>query len=330
MIRIPEDEKICVIIPAYNVEAYIGGVIRGIPEWVWRIIVVNDASPDHLAQKVKEIPDPRVVLVEHATNQGVGGAMLTGFARAIELGATILVKMDGDGQMAPEVLPRLIKPILDGKAHYTKGNRFIETDTIQKMPLLRRLGNFALSFMTKMASGYWNIMDPTNGYTALDARAYQGLHPQRIHRRYFYESSMLIELNLHRAVVVDVPMHAKYDHQHSSLSIRKILWEFPGLLLNGFLRRLWLEYFLLDFSIGSLFLVMGSLSTLFGLVWGIVHWVISSHTGTPATTGTVMLAAIPFTIGFELLLQAVVYDLQNVPTRATSLLEFTRELIRSD
>lgn len=312
--QIPDHEKICIIIPAYKVEAFIEDVIASIPAWVWRIIVVNDASPDKVSQKVSALNDPRVILVEHQTNQGVGGAMLTGYAVAAEAGATILVKMDGDMQMDASYLPHLVQPILDDKAHYVKGNRFIEIETIHKMPAIRRLGNFGLSFLTKLASGYWNIFDPTNGYTALDIDAYHCIHSDKIHKRYFFESSMLIELSLSRAVVMDIPMHACYDHNQSSLSITKSLLQFPFLLIRSFLRRVWLQYFVLDFSLGSLFLVMGSLLSFFGFIWGIWHWIISSLTKIPATTGTVMLAAIPFTIGVELYLQAIVYDLQTMPT----------------
>jgi glycosyltransferase involved in cell wall biosynthesis len=297
----------------YRVAAQIGAVIRGLPDWVWRIVVVDDASPDDSAAQALAVGDPRVVLVRHEHNQGVGGAMLTGFNTAAALGAQVMVKMDGDGQMRPEYLERMVTPILAGQANYVKGNRFYHTRNITQMPLLRRLGNMALSFMTKMASGYWNVFDPTNGYLALDCGIFQELDQERIHRRYFFESSMLVELNLARAVVTEVTMPAYYAGERSSLSLGRVLFEFPGLLLRGFLRRIWFQYFVLDFSVGSLLMVLGLLMTLFGAIWGGIWWRNSIITGKTASTGTVMLAALPLILGFELLLQALIFDVQNIP-----------------
>lgn len=312
------EEKICVIIPMYRVAAHIQRVIRSLPAWVWRIVVVDDASPDDSARLALDSGDPRVVLVRHEQNQGVGGAVLSGFNRAVELGASVLVKMDGDGQMLPEYLDSMVRPILLGRADYVKGNRFYHTSAITRMPFLRRAGNMALSFLTKMASGYWNVFDPTNGYLAIDAGVYQALEQARIHRRYFFESSMLVELNLARAVVTEVTMPACYAGEDSSLSITRILWEFPFLLSRGFLRRIWFQYFVLDFSVGSLFMVLGALMTLFGLVWGGIWWGNSVLTGKIASTGTVMLAALPLILGFQLILQAIVFDVQNIPRAVVS------------
>ena len=308
-----QNEQVYVVIPMYRVEAHIADVIRAIPAWVAGIVAVDDASPDQSAQKALETGDPRLSVVRHATNQGVGGAMLTGYSRALELGATVMVKVDGDGQMAPEFLPDIIRPILQGRADYAKGNRFVLYDALLRMPPIRRFGNLGLSFLTKMASGYWNIFDPTNGYTAISAAAFQRLNPQQIHPRYFFESSMLIELNLQRAVVADVSMPARYGGEISSLSVSRALVQFPALLWRGLLRRIWLQYFVTDFSMGSLYLVLGVLMLLWGLVWGLLKWGISIATNIPATTGTVMLAAIPFILGAQLLLQAIAYDMQNVP-----------------
>ena len=306
-------EHIYVIIPMYRVEAQIQSVICAIPDWVEGIIAVDDASPDDSARKALESGDPRVTLVRHAVNRGVGGAMLTGYNRAIELGATLLVKVDGDGQMSPEFLPDIVRPILLGQADYAKGNRFVLYDGLLSMPPIRRLGNLGLSFLTKIASGYWNIFDPTNGYTAIAGPAFRRIHQKQIHWRYFFESSMLIELNLQRAVVVDVSLPACYEQETSSLSIWKTLLQFPPLLWRGLVHRVWLQYYVMDFSLGSLYLVLGTLMVLWGLIWGLVKWVESIMTGIPATTGTVMLAAIPFILGAQLLLQAIGYDMQNVP-----------------
>ena len=309
----PAQERVCVVIPLYRVEPYIQEVIAGIPDWVWRIVVVDDASPDCSADKALATGNPRVVLARHEQNQGVGGAMLTGFAMAAEIGGRVAIKMDGDGQMDPELLWDLLEPVLAGRADYTKGNRFFHIDEIVRMPFVRRVGNLGLSFLSKLASGYWNVFDPTNGYLAINLDAFRALNTRRIHRRYFFETSMLIELNLARAVVVDVPMPARYRGEISSLSISRSLFEFAYYLLRGFLRRLWLEYFVLDFSLGTLFLVTGLLMGLFGTGWGLYFWDKSIRTGIPASTGTVMIAVLPVILGFQLLLQALAYDIQNVP-----------------
>lgn len=306
-------DHIFVIIPMYRVEAQIQKVIREIPGWVEGIIAVDDASPDESARVAMETCDPRLTLVRHTVNRGVGGAMLSGYNRAVELGATILVKMDGDGQMAPEYLPDIVRPILQGQADYAKGNRFVLYDALLRMPYIRRIGNLGLSFLTKIASGYWNIFDPTNGYTAIASQAFGRIHQEQIHPRYFFESSMLIELNLQRAVVADVSLPARYEHETSSLSIRKTLLQFPPLLWRGLVRRVWLQYYVLDFTLASLYLVVGLLMVAWGLVWGLVKWAQSTATGVAATTGTVMLAAIPLILGAQLLLQAIAYDMQNVP-----------------
>ena len=309
----PGRERIFVVIPLYRVEAFIPRVIAGIPPWVEGIVVVDDASPDASAEQALASGDPRVVLVRHAENRGVGGAMITGYARAVELGATIMVKMDGDGQMSPEFLYAVVQPLAAGTADYAKGNRFVISDALLHMPAMRRLGNLGLSFLTKIASGYWNVFDPTNGYTALSSRAFLRLNLDHIHPRYFFESSMLVELNLLRAVVADVNMPARYTDEISSLSVSRTLFEFPALLLRSLARRVWLEYFVTDFSLGSLYMVMGTLLTAWGFIFGGVRWIQSNQTGIPATTGTVMLAAMPVILGFQLLLSAVAYDVQNTP-----------------
>ena len=306
-------ERIFVVIPMYRVEAHIREVIAGIPPWVEGIVAVDDASPDASAEQALAGGDPRVTLVRHSKNQGVGGAMITGYTRAVELGATIMVKMDGDGQMSPEFLSDIVQPLVSGQADYAKGNRFVMSDALLNMPTVRRLGNLGLSFLTKLASGYWNIFDPTNGFTALSSRAFSRMKLDQIHSRYYFESSVLVELNLLRAVVVDVNMPARYFGEISSLSISKTLFEFPPLMLRSWAHRVWLEYFVTDFSLGSLYLVFGVLLTAWGVIFGGIKWIQSNQTGVVATTGTVMLAAMPVILGFQLLLASVAFDVQNIP-----------------
>ena len=312
------EEKICVVIPAYRVATHIEAVIQGIPPWIWKIIVVDDKSPDDLVDRVKALHNERVELILHEANKGVGGAVMTGFSRAVELGATILVKMDGDGQMDPVYLPELLQPILCGQADFVKGNRFGLLESITRMPLHRRIGNLSWSFLAKAGSGYWNLFDPNNGYLALDADVYRRLELAFLHPRYFFETSLLVELNLVRAVAVEVPMPAIYAGEPSSLSVLTVLTTFPGLLISKFFRRIWLQYFVMNFSIGTIFLTLGSLMSLFGSIWGAVWWCISIITGRTATSGTVMVASLPLILGFQMLLQALTLDVQGVPKEPQS------------
>ncbi len=306
-------QAIGVIIPAFRAEKHILKVLAGIPRFVSFIIVVNDCSPDYTAELVRTCTDPRVHLVSHEKNQGVGGAVITGYSKAVELGAKIIVKMDSDDQMDPDYLIPLIAPILMNQADYTKGNRFLHADELKSMPPLRRIGNAGLSFLTKAASGYWNVFDPTNGYTAIHASIIPMLDTDRLHRRYFFETSMLIELGMIRAVVQDVHIPAKYQDEVSSLSEWKAFFEFPPRLLVGFLRRLLIQYFVRDFGVFSLLLVLGLGFSMFGLFFGLYHWYLSASAATIASTGTVMIAVLPLILGSQLLIQSIIVDMQNAP-----------------
>jgi dolichol-phosphate mannosyltransferase len=313
----PPDLPVFVVIPAYRAERTLVGVLAGVPAWVSGIVVVDDASPDgtSAAARACQAGDARIRLIRHAANQGVGGAVMSGYRAALEAGAEIVVKMDSDGQMDPAYLPQLLAPLLSGRADYAKGNRFLHERELRRMPAGRRLGNLGLSFLTKLASGYWNIFDPTNGYTAVSAEALRELDFSRLAQRYFFETSLLIELGMQRRVVEDVFIPAVYAGEQSSLSEWKSLFEFPPRLLAGLFRRILYLYFVRDFTAVSLFIIAGLISTLFGLIWGGVHWWQSGVSGVPASTGTVMIAILPLIIGLELILQAVVMDIQNVPER---------------
>ena len=305
---------VAVVIPAYKAANTIAAVIAAVPSFVRHIVVVNDASTDDTVAVVGALHDPRVVLVEHERNEGVGGAVLTGYERAHTLGAEIIAKMDADGQMDPDYLLPLITPIVVGEADYTKGNRFLHERELATMPGRRRVGNAGLSFMTKLASGYWAVFDPTNGYTALHASLLPLLSAAPIAKRFFFESSMLLALAMVRAVVRDVYIPARYPNRESHLSESRAALQFPWLLLRGFLRRIRLQYFVRDFTAVSLYMVAGLLLLLFGSVWGVWHWATSAQAGTVASTGTVMIAVLPIIVGVQLLLQALTLDIQNVPS----------------
>jgi glycosyltransferase involved in cell wall biosynthesis len=305
--------RVGVVIPAYRVERQIQKVIAAVPGWVEAVIVVDDKSPDQVAARVAELGDRRVTLIRHQENRGVGGAMRTGFRAALERGLDVIVKMDGDDQMDPSYLPELVQPLVDGRADFTKGNRYASTPSLKQMPLVRLLGNAGLTFLVKLASGYWNIFDPANGYIAVRAEVLARIELERLPDRYFFESGLLIELGKLRAVIADVPMAARYGDEHSSLSIPHTLVTFPPRLLWGLGRRLFWRYFVHDFAALSVFCLLGIPLLLWGAPYGGLVWLEVLRTGVDATPGQVMLAAMPVILGVQFLTQAVVLDIQSVP-----------------
>ena len=307
--------KIAVVIPSFRVEGTIRQVIEKIPPIVDMIIVINDASPDSTAEIVKGIEDDRITLITHKINQGVGGAMKTGYAYALSKDADIIVKIDGDGQMDPTYLNKLIEPLLTGEVDYAKGNRFLHLQELRRMPLMRRIGNLGLTFLTKAASGYWNIFDPTNGFTAITGEVLRNIQPNRIANNYFFETSMLCDLRVIDAIVQDVAIPAIYNGEASSLNILHQLVIFPLNLLLRTSKRLAYRYFLYDFNAASLYIIAGIILLIFGFIWGIVKWNQSFQTGIPSTTGTVLIAVLPLILGVQFLTQAAAIDIQDTPSR---------------
>ena len=309
-------DHVAVVIPAFRTAGTIGNVISRIPAEVCHIIVVDDASPDDLRGTLATIIDPRLIVLTHPENLGVGAAMKTGFAEALKKSAEIVVKLDSDGQMDPALIPGLVAPLLDGRADLAKGNRFADLSVIRSMPLVRRVGNLALSFLVKAASGYWSVFDPCNGFLAVRSSVLESIRREQLADRYFFEISLLCEAYFARALVVNVPMHPTYGGEVSSLSPSRTLFEFSGRLVGRTLRRIGAAYFLRDFNVVSVLLTAGVPLTLFGAVWSLVHWYRSWATGLVATTGTVMIGTLAIILGFQLLLQAIVLDVQNEPGRA--------------
>ena len=310
------DLTVAVIIPSYKVSKYILSVIESIGPEVSRIYVVDDACPEKTGSVVKDqCKDGRVVVILHEKNCGVGGAVMTGYQQAIADGYDVLVKLDGDGQMDASLIKELVNPILEGEADYTKGNRFFDLEQIHQMPTIRIVGNALLSLMTKLSSGYWNLFDPTNGYTAIHSSVVKRLPLSKISNRYFFETDILFRLNTIRAVVADVPMDAIYGDETSNLKISKILGEFLTKHVRNFVKRIFYNYYLRDLSIASIELPLGILLFGFGLIFGTWQWINSTHLGIATPSGTVMLAALPVIIGLQFLLGFLAYDISSVPKR---------------
>ena len=311
-----EIPHIAVVIPCYRATDHVLTVLDSMPPQVTSIHVVDDGCPDGTGHHVMtSCTDPRVHVHFNESNLGVGGAVLRGYREALGMGARVIVKIDGDGQMDPALLPAFVAPILDGEADYTKGNRFFDLANIGRMPPLRIFGNAVLSFMSKLSSGYWDIFDPTNGYTAIHAEVAARLPAGRISQRYFFESDMLFRLNTLRAVVMDVPMDARYGSETSNLRISRIMGDFLVRHTRNFMKRIFYNYFLRDLSIASFELVCGALLMLSGFVYGAMKWSESAQTGEVAGAGTVMLAALPVILGLQFVLAFLNYDIASVPRR---------------
>lgn len=306
------------VIPCYRVREHLPRVIAKAPDWVEGIVCVDDACPENSVGAVAEGADPRVVIVRLAENQGVGGATLAGYAEAVRRGGRIIVKVDGDDQMDLGHAARLVAPILLGEADYAKGNRFTSVSHLSSMPTVRVFGNAALSFAAKVSTGYWNIFDPTNGFIAMDARLFALLPVEKIQPRYFFESDLLFRIGTLRAVVLDIPMQARYRDEVSNLRVHQALLPFLLGHLRNAGKRIFYNYFLRDFSIASVNLLVGSLLLAGGTALGGYKWWSLSRAGILASSGTVMLAALPVIIGFQLLISALTYDIQNVPREPVS------------
>lgn len=304
----------CAIVPAYKVTRHIVGVVSELLPYVDHVFVIDDACPDHSGRFLTDslgTQNEQLTVIRLEKNLGVGGAVMAGYQAAQEQGFKILVKVDGDGQMNPSFIPTLIAPLLAGKADYTKGNRFFDPELLQGMPLVRLLGNAGLSFITKLTTGYWHLMDPTNGFTALHADILPWLHTDQIEKRYFFETDVLFRLGLLNAVVQDIPMMSRYADEKSNLSVRKVLFEFGFKHAARLGKRIFYQYFLRDFNLGSLFLIISLPLILFGSSFGLLEWLHSIQTGRAATTGTVMLAAMPTLVGIQLLLSFIALDMSR-------------------
>jgi dolichol-phosphate mannosyltransferase len=314
-----KDLIVTVVIPAYKVSDQIIETIESIGSEVQHIIVVDDACTEGSGNLVVESgKDSRVEVIFHEENLGVGGAMKTGYVRALELGSHVIVKIDGDGQMDSTKISEFTRCILEDEGDYIKGNRFFDIDTVRNMPKNRIFGNLALSFFAKFSTGYWRVFDPNNGFTAISSTALQRIQLEKIDNRYFFESDMLFRLNLARAVVIDVPMDARYGSERSNLKIRRILFEFPIKHLRNFIKRIAYTYYLRDFTLASLELPTGVLLTSFGIISGIINFLNSRALGQGTPPGTLILISMSILVGTQLILSFFSFDIDSSPTKPIS------------
>ncbi|MHC1756368.1 MAG: glycosyltransferase family 2 protein [Methanosarcina sp.] len=310
--------KIGVVVPAYNEEVLLGETIRGIPEYVSHIYIVDDCSSDRTPEVIKNLKDPRVVSLRHEVNQGVGKSVVDGYKMALEDKVDIVVVMDGDNQMDPYQMPRLLMPIIEDKADYTKGNRLISKGSRKGMSAWRLFGNTLLSLLTKIGSGYWNLMDPQNGYAAISRRALETIDLDSVYTYYGYLNDILIKLNAYGMRVNDVVIPARYGNEKSSINYRKYVMKVAPMLFRGFLWRLKTKYVLLSFHPLVFFYVAGMVLVPIGVffdIWILVQKLMHNF----VSTNFPLLAAFISLMGMQLLLFAMFFDMQSDISRKLDL-----------
>ena len=311
-----KDCKTVVVIPAFKVTKHIDKVVRSVISEVSKVIVIDDACPEGSGKKLlNQLDNNQVEVIFHDENRGVGGAVKTGYKRALELEADIIIKLDGDGQMDPANILTLVEAIREEKVNYAKGNRFYEISSLEQMPRVRIAGNLILTLLTKLSSGYWRIFDPANGFTAIDGRTLKKLPLDKIDNRYFFESDMLFRLRLANAVVADVPMKAKYGDEISNVSLKKVFFEFPVKYARNFFKRVFYLYYLRDFNLASIQLPIGVILFFTSIFRGLQAWIHSNATGIPTSAGTVVFCAILFLSGLQLILSFLNFDIENYPKK---------------
>ncbi len=307
--------KIGVVVPAYNEGLLIEETIKGIPKYVDRIYVIDDCSTDRTPEIVKSITDPRIVSVRHEKNKGVGAAIVTGYKLALEDEMDIVAVMAGDNQMDPEQLPRLLTPIIEGRADYTKGNRLISKDFRQGMSKWRFLGNAMLTMITKIGSGYWHLMDPQNGYTAISRQALEVINLDSIYPYYGYCNDLLIKLNTFGMKVEDVVMPARYGRERSKIKYSSYILKVAPMIFRGFLWRLKTKYVVLDFHPLVFFYIASMILVPTGVLFSL--WIFfQKWYHIPVSQNFPLLAVFITLMGIQLLLFAMLFDMQADKSRS--------------
>ena len=327
------DQSVAIILPCYKTRNLVSDVLRRVEPYVDYIICVDDKCPEETGKFVSEqflSKDQRLHVLFLDENEGVGGATLAGMDYAVGLGADILVKVDSDGQMDPRLVDDLVSPIASGEADYSKGNRFYDPKFVRGMPLARIIGNAGLSFLTKASSGYWNIFDPTNGFLAIHSKVYELLESEKIERRYFFESDLLFHIGLLRAKVNELPMWSVYGDEQSNLNVVKELFKFAYKNIKNAFKRILFNYFLRNFSIASILLVVGVFLSLLGGISGIALLIQNQANPMGTSAGQVMLSAFPLFIGVQMLITFVALDISAVPSKCLWTLAGTRKARKID
>ena len=306
--------KVAVVVPAYRVSHFIVDVLGRIGDGCAVIVVVDDCCPEDSGEVVRSrVRDPRVVVLRNPATLGVGGAMRVGIRRALADNADVIVKLDGDGQHHPEWIPRIVRPIAEGEADMVKGNRFYDVENVRRMPPARLLANVALSFASKLSTGYWDVFDPANGFLAIHGEVASRLPLDKIDSGYFFETDLLFRAGILMARVVEVPIDAVYGSEKSGVRLLREAGPFLWKSLRNTVKRVLYCYFLRGFSIASVFLTAGLAGVAFGVPFGLYHWLAATEA---ATAGAVMLAGLPVIAGLQMLIGFVGHDMARQPVSA--------------
>jgi glycosyltransferase involved in cell wall biosynthesis len=305
-----EGKRVAVVVPAFDEERLVGKTIRGIPEFVDRILVVDDASRDGTADAAEAVGDPRVEVVRHERNQGVGAAIATGYRRALEEETDITCVMAADNQMDPSELHALVEPVVRGDVEYAKANRLVSGEAWKVIPRTRYLGNAVLSLLTKIASGYWHVADSQAGYTAVSLSALRRLDLGALYPRYGFPNDMLVHLNVQNARVRDVPSRPIYDvGEQSGIKLRSVVPRISWLLFKGFWWRMGQKYVIRDFHPLVFFYAFGLVMLAVGVLLGLVELVLRIA-GNAITPATVVLVAVLVIAGLQMTLFAMWFDME--------------------
>jgi len=304
-----EGKRVAVVVPAYDEERLVVETLRAIPELVDRVYVVDDHSRDATAERARATGDPRLEVIEHAENQGVGGAIATGYARCRDLAVDVTCVMAADNQMDPSELASLVGPVARGEVDYAKANRLVSGEAWKLIPRARYLGNAVLSLLTKIASGYWHVADSQAGYTALSLDALRRLDVDRLYRRYGFPNDMLVHLNVQNARVRDVPSRPIYGvGERSGIRITRVAPRIAWLLFKGFWWRMKEKYVIRDFHPLVFFYALGALMTIVGFLLGLVVTISRLGWGNDITTATIVLVALLLVSGTQFTLFAMWFD----------------------
>jgi glycosyltransferase involved in cell wall biosynthesis len=305
-----EGKRVAVVVPAYDEERLVVQTIRGIPEFVDRIFVVDDGSNDRTAALTVDLADPRVQLVRHDRNQGVGAAIATGYRHALEEEIDVTCVMAADNQMDPAELHALVEPVARGEVEYAKANRLVSGEAWTVIPRTRYLGNAVLSLLTKIASGYWHVADSQAGYTALSLAALRRLELEALYPRYGFPNDMLVHLNVQNARVRDVPSRPIYDvGEQSGIRLRSVIPRISWLIFKGFWWRLGQKYVIRDFHPLVFFYVFGLVMLGAGLLLGLVELVLRLA-GNAITPASIVLVAVLLIAGLQMTLFAMWFDME--------------------
>jgi glycosyltransferase involved in cell wall biosynthesis len=306
-----EGKSVAVVVPAYNEESLVATTIAGVPGFVDRIFVVDDASRDGTADAARAAGDGRVEVIRHERNAGVGAAIVTGYHRAVAEGIDVTCVMAADNQMDPTDLEKIALPVVQGELEYAKANRLITGEAWKVIPRSRYLGNAVLSLLTKIASGYWHVADSQSGYTAASREILEQLDLDRIYRGYGFPNDMLVHLNVWNARVRDIPSRPVYGvGERSGIKIRRVVPRISWLLLKGFFWRMREKYVIRDFHPLVFFYGLGFVMTFLGLALGIAE-VVLRIMGNAVSVGTVVLVALLLIFGSQFTLFAMWFDMES-------------------